>query len=95
MLTTLIVATLLAAPSDAPKPATNTHCPVVGDKVNPAKGPKVVVRGQEYYLCCDGMGCDKKLLADPDKYLEKDGTPKNAKAKKAPVAKEVHDEHKH
>jgi YHS domain-containing protein len=36
-----------------------------------------VVRGQEYFLCC--KGCDKKLQADPDKYLEKDGTPKNAK----------------
>jgi YHS domain-containing protein len=49
----------------------------MGDKVNPAKSPKVVVRGQEYYICC--KGCDKKLQSDPDKYLEKDGTPKNVK----------------
>ena len=24
-------------------------------------------------------GCDTKMLKDPDKYLQKDGTPKNAK----------------
>ena len=78
--TALLALAVLAAPAaDAPKPATNTKCPVMGDKVNPAKSPKVVVRGQEYYLCC--KGCDKKLLENPDKYLEKDGTPKNAKAK--------------
>lgn len=81
MLTTALLAfAVLAAPApEAPKPATNTKCPVMGDKVNPAKSPKVVVRGQEYYLCC--KGCDKKLQENPDKYLEKDGTPKNAKAK--------------
>lgn len=77
MLFALALVSALAAPqADAPKPATNTKCPVMGGKVNPSK-PKVVVRGQEYLLCC--KGCDKKLLADPDKYLEKDGTPKNAK----------------
>lgn len=75
MFTVLLTAALLAAP--APKPATNTKCPVMGEKVTPGKSPKVVVRGQEYLLCC--KGCDKKLAADPDKYLEKDGTPKNAK----------------
>lgn len=73
----LLSATLVVATPDAPKPATNTHCPVMGSKVNPAKSPKVVVRGQEYFLCC--KGCDKKLAANPDKYLEADGTPKNAK----------------
>jgi YHS domain-containing protein len=66
---------LLAAPASTVKPATNTICPVQGEKVT-AKSPKVVVRGQEYALCC--LGCDKKLLGDPDKYLNKDGTPKNA-----------------
>lgn len=59
-----------------PKPATNTLCPVAGEKVD-AKAKTVVVRGQEYRICC--AGCDKKLAADPDKYLNKDGTPKNAK----------------
>lgn len=75
MITLFLSAALLAAP--APKPATNTKCPVMGGKVTPGKSPKVAVRGQEYLLCC--KGCDKKLAADPDKYLEKDGTPKNAK----------------
>jgi len=75
MISLFLAAALVAAPT--PKPATNTKCPVMGEKINPAKSPKVVVRGQEYFLCC--KGCDKKLQADPDKYLEKDGTPKNAK----------------
>jgi len=75
MFTLLLSAALLAAPTA--KPATNTKCPVMGEKVTPGKSPKVVVRGQEYFLCC--KGCDKKLAANPDKYLEKDGTPKNAK----------------
>ena len=74
MLPVLLVAALVSAP--APKPATNTVCPVRGDKVS-AKSPKVTVRGQEYFICC--KGCDAELLKNPDKYLEKDGTPKNAK----------------
>jgi YHS domain-containing protein len=68
-------AALVAAPQV--KPATNTKCPVAGEAVDPKTSPKVVVRGQEYYLCC--KGCAAKLQKDPDKYLEKDGTPKNAK----------------
>lgn len=75
MISLFLAAALVATP--APKPATNTKCPVMGEQVNPAKSPKVVVRGQEYFLCC--KGCDKKLQSDPDKYLEKDGTPKNSK----------------
>ena len=93
MLAPLLSLVLLAAPAAKPAPATNTVCPVLGGKVTPGKSPKVVVRGQEYYLCCPG--CDKNLLADPDKYLEKDGTPKNAKAKKEPMAMEGHGGHKH
>lgn len=80
MFTTLILAALVAAPGQTPKPATNTSCPVLGGKVTPGKSPKVVVRGQEYLLCC--AGCDKQLLATPEKFLEKDGTPKNAKPSK-------------
>ncbi len=78
MLSTLfLTVALVASPStDTPKPATNTKCPVMGGKVN-EKSPTVVVRGQTYKLCC--KGCDKKLADNPDKYLEKDGTPKNAK----------------
>jgi hypothetical protein len=72
----LLAIALNAAPAEVAKPATNTVCPVAGGKVN-EKSMVVVVRGQAYRLCC--AGCDKKLKADPDKYLEKDGTPKNAK----------------
>jgi hypothetical protein len=65
-----------AAALAAAKPAVNIACPVLGGKVD-AKSPKVVVRGQEYRVCC--MGCDKDLAAAPDKYLKADGTPRNAK----------------
>ena len=78
MLALLFTAALLAAPQPAAKPATNTLCPVMGDKVT-AKGPKAIVAGQEYLLCCGG--CKDKLEKHPEQYLEKDGTPKNAKKK--------------
>lgn len=78
MLTPLLTLALLAAPGDKPTPATNTTCPVLGGKVT-EKSKTVAVRGREYRLCC--AGCDTKLLKDPDRYLEKDGTPKNAKKK--------------
>jgi YHS domain-containing protein len=74
MLAPLLALSLLAAP--AAKQATNTVCPVLGNKVMPGKSPKVAVRGQEYYLCC--VGCDDQLLKDPAKFINKDGTPKNA-----------------
>lgn len=80
MFTTLLLAAFVAAPGQAPKPATNNVCPVLGGQVTPGKSPKVVVRGQEYLLCC--AGCDKQLLADPDKYLQKDGTLKPVKKDK-------------
>jgi YHS domain-containing protein len=73
MINTLLVLALATA---APKPATNAVCPVQGGKVD-ANSPKVVVRGQEYRICC--MGCDTDLKTKPDKYLKPDGTPKNAK----------------
>jgi len=72
----LLVAAFTTAPADAPKPAANLLCPVAGEKVS-EKSKTVVVRGQTYRICC--AGCDTKLKANPDKYLEKDGTPKNAK----------------
>ncbi|MBP1627107.1 MAG: hypothetical protein H6Q00_1582 [Holophagaceae bacterium] len=74
MLTFLITTALVATPNV--KPATNTVCPVGGDKVN-AKSQKVVVRGHEYYICCPD--CAGPLTKNPEKFLEKDGTPKNAK----------------
>jgi YHS domain-containing protein len=76
MLTPLLALAVLAAPATKPVPATNTLCPVLGGKVT-EKSKTVVVRGHEYRLCC--AGCDTQLLKNPDKYLEKDGTPKNAK----------------
>ena len=76
MLAPLFALTLLAAPAAKPVPATNTTCPVLGGKVTESS-KTVIVRGREYRLCC--AGCDTNLLKDPDKYLQKDGTPKNAK----------------
>jgi hypothetical protein len=73
MLTLLLAAALTV---QAPKPATNLKCPVLGNPTN-ASSPTVVVRGQAYRYCC--AGCPPLLLANPDKYLNKDGTPKNAK----------------
>lgn len=74
MLNLLLTLAVAAAPQV--KPATNTKCPVLGGQVT-EKSRTVVVRGQAYRLCCGG--CDAALLKNPDKYLEKDGTPKNAK----------------
>ena len=76
MLAPLLALSLLAAPAAKPVPATNTLCPVLGGTVT-ASSKAVVVRGREYRRCC--AGCDADLLKDPDKYLEKDGTPKNVK----------------
>ena len=76
MLTILLTAALTATPAQ-PAAATNTKCPVQGEKIDPKTSPKVVVRGREYYICC--KSCGPKLSADPDKYLDKDGTPKNVK----------------
>ena len=76
MLAPLLALTILAATAAKPIPATNTTCPVLGGKVTESS-KTVTVRGREYRLCC--AGCDANLLKDPDKYLQKDGTPKNAK----------------
>jgi len=76
MLAPLLSLALLAAPTAKPAAATNKACPVLGGKVT-EKSKTVVVRDREYRICC--AGCDTKLMKDPDKYLEKDGTPRNAK----------------
>jgi len=73
MLNLLLTLAMTASPQV--KTATNTKCPVLGGKVS-EKSKTVVVRGQEYRLCCGG--CDTTLLKNPDKYLEKDGSPRNA-----------------
>lgn len=45
-------------------------CPVTGAKLGSMGAPpKVVVNGQEVFLCCDG--CEEKLREEPDKYLAK------------------------
>lgn len=74
MLNLLFALAVTASPQV--KSATNTACPVLGGKVS-EQSKTVAVRGHEYRLCC--AGCDSTLLKNPDKYLEKDGTPKNAK----------------
>ncbi len=73
-----MIALLLAAAItvQAPKPATNLKCPVLGNPTD-ASSPAVTVRGQAYRICCGG--CPTQLATNPDKYLNKDGTPKNAK----------------
>ena len=67
---------LALATSPQAKPATNTLCPVLGSPVD-ATSPTVAVNGQSYRVCC--KGCDTKLAATPLTYLQKDGTPKNAR----------------
>lgn len=69
----LLFALALAAGPEV-KPATNDICPVLGLKVT-AKSKTVVVRGQEYRICCPG-DCDAKLSKDPARYLNEDGTVK-------------------
>ena len=77
MLAPLITLALIAAPAASKaKPATNTVDPVCKMTVD-AKSATVAVRGQEYRVC--SKHCGASLQKDPDKYLEKDGTPKAAK----------------
>ena len=63
---------------DAPKPAENALCPVMGQKVG-EKSQTVVVKGRAYRICC--APCAKKLEKDPDKYLDPDGGVKKEKKK--------------
>ena len=80
-LSLVLSAIVSAAPgAETPKPATNVKCPVMGEKVTD-KSKTVTVKGRQYRICCPG--CGPKLTADPDKYLEKDGTPKNANVEPA------------
>jgi hypothetical protein len=59
-------------------PATNTLCPVMGSPVD-AKSQIVKVKDAEYRICCGS--CERKLTGSPEKYLNADGTPKNAPKK--------------
>lgn len=73
MFSVLITLAAATAPLQA-KPATNILCPVAACELD-KDSPTLVVRGQEYRLCCDE--CNGPLLNDPDMYLNGDGTPKN------------------
>lgn len=59
-------------------PPVNTLCPVMGSPVD-AKSPTVEVKGKGYWVCCPA--CIEKMKRSPDKYLNEDGTPKNAPKK--------------
>ncbi len=74
----LSLAVLAAPAATKAKPATNTTDPVCRMTVD-AKAAAVAVRGQDYRVC--SKHCGDTLQKDPDKYLEKDGTPKVAKKK--------------
>lgn len=55
--------------------ATNTICPVMGRPVKPGRDREVVIRGNYYFVCCDG--CGPAMSEQYDKYLDKDGKPLN------------------
>jgi hypothetical protein len=45
-------------------------CPVSGEELGGMGPPvKLVVKGEPVFICC--KGCEKKVNADPDKYLAK------------------------
>jgi Cu(I)/Ag(I) efflux system membrane fusion protein len=51
----------------------NKVCPVLGEEISAGR-PTVLYKGRIYGFCCSG--CDKKFVADPEKYvknLSKDG----------------------
>jgi len=78
MLNAALVSLLVLATPGAQKakPAHNTICPGCGGAVT-AKSPTAIVRDQTYRFCCSD--CGAMVQKNPDKYLEKDGTPKNSK----------------
>lgn len=57
------------------KPATNGRCPVLGNPVAD-RNQSITVRGRNYFICCSE--CGERLVADPDKFLDQNGKPKNA-----------------
>ncbi len=61
--------------SDPKVKATNTICPVMGREVKPGRDREVVIRGNYYLVCCDGCGPD--MSENHDKYLDKEGQPRN------------------
>lgn len=68
--------------------------------VKPGRDREVIIRGNYYLVCCDGCGPD--LADNPDKYLDKEGRPKNAPKDEGSRAREPqapapsdHSEHQH
>ena len=76
MLNAALVALVMVTTASTPqaKPAQNTTCPGCGG-VGSAKSPTAMVRGQNYRFCC--TDCGAMVQKKPDKFLHKDGTPKN------------------
>ncbi len=72
-----------------------TRCPVMGGAINPTSFSDLPT-GQRIYFCCPG--CDKKLLADPEKYAPKlaaQGVNIDVKKLKAALAKGKKKAHEH
>ena len=79
LLITLAAGAMLAAPiyaADGGKPAgaakeaeikQQTHCPVMGGKINP--NSYADVEGKRIYVCCPG--CIPTIKKDPAKYIKK------------------------
>ena len=86
-----LTAPLPDVPSTAPAETTpvmavaeaSAVCPVCGKSIAPGEGNKVMVRGHEYAV--SDKACGDELVANPDKYLDADGTPKNAKKETKPM----------
>ncbi len=80
-------AVTLTAPAEPPVVMTvaeaSAVCPVCGKAIAPGEGSKVMVRGHEYAV--SDKGCGDELVANPDKYLDADGTAKNAKKDTKPM----------
>ena len=90
----------LPEPSRPKVRSTNTLCPVMGQPVKPGRDREVVIRGNYYLVCCDGCGPD--MADNPDKYLDKEGRPKNAPKDEGSRTREPqapaqpdHSEHQH
>lgn len=67
------------APSEPFRPkvrASNTICPVMGEPVEAGRDREVVLQEGYYLVCCDG--CGPEMAEHKEKYLDKDGRPKNA-----------------
>lgn len=74
MLNLLLSLALGTAPQAIP-PASNTECPVLGEKVT-EKNLTVTIKGHNYRICC--APCEDRLRSEPKRYLDDDGSIKRA-----------------